>query len=750
MECTPDNIVISPGPGRPDVPADFGMCAQALREASDMPILGVCLGHEGLGLAHGAEVIRANEPMHGRLSSIFHDGDPLFRGVPQGTRVVRYHSLVVDPATLPGTGELKPTAWTADGVIMAMRHQTRPHWGVQFHPESVGTRHGSDIVQNFRDLTLEWRRANRQKNKGEKSPSPKSGTRHGATIANLAEIELTAGRGAEGADFGENIIVFPPFLSVPVVVPSPSVRAPPEISTSKAVASERCIGQHRFVLHVQELAVQDALSNDRNTDGGVGRNGDEVTLECLPDPEDAFRAIYGDKPTAWWLDSSNRRPGVSVDGQAKARFTFMGGADGPLSRLIECYGNNTLIIETSEAMEESFGCAGGDGVEYKRRRQHVCANVLDYLKAEMTTLGCSGEPSSDLGPELRISGRGQRDSDPRDEKRDGRYTLPFEFLGGYVGFLGYELRHEASDILRRSVGGTEWHWQPPNGVESGEERFGERNVDGLGPAGSVRRDGGSNARRAEGEPEGGTDVPLGFLVFADRFVAFDHEENKVFLLALADEATTVGDGDTTTAERKGKDGHGGHTGVASASGAEALKWIRQTAGTVRDISSTAFHDDRTARQCRENGTVQTSNGGEEANLRPATGAATAGTSCVMDVPRSRYERSLSEIMRLIAEGETYEVCLTNQIVCERPGAGRIPPLDLYARLRRSNPAPYAAFLVHDPHKRLLTGDGRNGERAPGDGTGPSFAVCCSSPERFLKVDRHGWAESKPIKGTVKR
>ena len=157
MGRVPDNIVISPGPGRPDVVADFGMCTQALREAIHIPVLGVCLGYEGLGIAHGAKVVRAREPMHGRLSPIFHDEDPLFRGVPQGASVVRYHSLVVDRATLPAGGPLKATAWTGEGVLMAMRHTQYPHWGVQFHPESVGTEHGSDIVRNFRDLTVRWR-----------------------------------------------------------------------------------------------------------------------------------------------------------------------------------------------------------------------------------------------------------------------------------------------------------------------------------------------------------------------------------------------------------------------------------------------------------------------------------------------------------------------------------------------------------------------------------------------------------------
>ncbi|MER5932780.1 aminodeoxychorismate synthase component I [Streptomyces sp. NPDC002054] len=153
-----DNVVLSPGPGTPHRPADFGLCAR-IAEEGRLPVLGVCLGHQGMALAHGAEVGPAPEPRHGRTSLVRHDGTGLFEGIPDPLEVVRYHSLAV--SSLPPA--LEAIAHSADDhVVMALRHRTLPLWGVQFHPESIGTGSGHHLLANFRDLTYAYGRSRQQ------------------------------------------------------------------------------------------------------------------------------------------------------------------------------------------------------------------------------------------------------------------------------------------------------------------------------------------------------------------------------------------------------------------------------------------------------------------------------------------------------------------------------------------------------------------------------------------------------------
>ncbi len=140
----PDGILLSPGPGRPE---DAGVCLDLLAARPEVPLLGVCLGHQALGMSYGASVGRAAELMHGKTSPVRHDGKGLFAGVPNPFQATRYHSLDVKEETLPE--ELVPTAWTEDGTLMGMRHREAPYWGVQFHPESILTPEGGKLIANF-------------------------------------------------------------------------------------------------------------------------------------------------------------------------------------------------------------------------------------------------------------------------------------------------------------------------------------------------------------------------------------------------------------------------------------------------------------------------------------------------------------------------------------------------------------------------------------------------------------------------
>ncbi len=146
-----DAVVISPGPGHPARTRDLGICADIIRH-SDIPVLGVCLGHQALAWLCGSDVRPAPRARHGHLSLIRHDGTGLFEGIMQNFVAVRYHSLCVPAETL--SSELAVTAWAEDDVVMGLRHKTRPLWGVQFHPESVATEHGRQLLANFRRLAL--------------------------------------------------------------------------------------------------------------------------------------------------------------------------------------------------------------------------------------------------------------------------------------------------------------------------------------------------------------------------------------------------------------------------------------------------------------------------------------------------------------------------------------------------------------------------------------------------------------------
>ncbi len=147
LALKPQGIVISPGPSDPD---HAGICLDLIRRAGNIPLLGVCLGHQAIGQAMGGKVVRAPMPMHGKLSAIHHDGTSVFTGIPNPFQATRYHSLIVERASFPSS--LRITAETADGIIMGLAHRERPMHGVQFHPESIASASGHDLLGNFLNL----------------------------------------------------------------------------------------------------------------------------------------------------------------------------------------------------------------------------------------------------------------------------------------------------------------------------------------------------------------------------------------------------------------------------------------------------------------------------------------------------------------------------------------------------------------------------------------------------------------------
>ncbi|MFT8861596.1 MAG: aminodeoxychorismate/anthranilate synthase component II [Acetobacter fabarum] len=152
MALAPDAIVLSPGPCSPN---EAGICCDLIAAAAGkIPVFGVCLGHQSIGQVFGAQVVRSPTPMHGKISPVFHNGTDVFEGLPSPFNATRYHSLTLEPSSIPD--DLEVTAWTADGVVMGVRHKQHPISGVQFHPESIASEHGHDLLRNFLTHARAW------------------------------------------------------------------------------------------------------------------------------------------------------------------------------------------------------------------------------------------------------------------------------------------------------------------------------------------------------------------------------------------------------------------------------------------------------------------------------------------------------------------------------------------------------------------------------------------------------------------
>lgn len=148
-KLNPSHIILSPGPGNPMVERDFGICREILKKIKTIPILGVCLGHQGIYVEYGGKIIK-NLPVHGKKDTIIHKNSRLFKDIPERFEIIRYHSLICDSTTVPE--ELKVTSLTDDNIIMAIEHEEYPLFGIQFHPESIGSSYGDTVIKNFLDI----------------------------------------------------------------------------------------------------------------------------------------------------------------------------------------------------------------------------------------------------------------------------------------------------------------------------------------------------------------------------------------------------------------------------------------------------------------------------------------------------------------------------------------------------------------------------------------------------------------------
>ncbi len=628
----PDCTIISPGPGRPDRDGDFHLCRDVLKYAVDIPTLGVCLGHQGLALAYGAEVVkRKSGPMHGRITKVYHDSSDLFAGLEQGFDVVRYHSFLVNdhsPAFQKEDCPIQVIARSEDNDIMGIKHTRYPHWGVQFHPESAGTIQGPKIFQNFL-----------------------SATRHFHSTSAAIENKRT---------------------NTGVPVSHSSLRVNPISSSASA------LGRSKTLTPDECAAVPPQDFNNMLV-------AEAIPFDC--DPESVFLELFANNRTAWWLDSRSAicpKTAKFEFGNNHTRFSYMGSPSGcPNSEIVEYHGSGNGGITLTK----------GDQVEYLTPE----LGIVQYLQEKLPCRKEFGQVRVELLPSTPVSYSG----DVR-EKNEGlcgitEDLLPFNLLGGYVGFSGYEVGRDTIEIQSR-IDGTRWH----RNAGMTEQAHSDKDM-------SKEHGRGKDDGQAKGKNRDGTlpSVPESLWVRASRYIAFDHHTKTAYVVA--------------DASVEGKD--------------KCKKWIRSTVQALRKLAT--YHEFNRNRiwghETEYSGAaedlgielLESNHDGQLRANRPLYDEWFAEPA----IPKPQYKAKINECMEYLKEGESYEICLTNQFNCPPlPSSDvRTGALELYKALRRKNPAPYAAFLSHG-----------------------NYAVCCSSPELFLRLERDGTVLSKPIKGTAPR
>jgi para-aminobenzoate synthetase len=583
-----DGIILSPGPGRPDDKIS-ALSRDCVRRNCDVPILGVCLGHQILGTVYGCNVVLAPEPVHGQVRGIrlLHDNaavvDPLWTNIADSLndkiQATRYHSLHV--TELNGTN-LIATAVSddTDGVLMAMRHADYHHFGLQFHPESVGTNEtGKMLLHNF--VQLCWCRKQSSNSK--------------------ANFHFQPVRKRESSTI------------------QPSLSAPYSV----------------YVHCVPSLPP----------------NGANMR------PVDVMNELLADEDYSFWLDDARAvnhlRPAVSILGASHRRVEYWG-------------------HDKDTDQQGVFVWDGNDAMVYK----NCSMNMLTYL--------CEHHEKNT--EEVTMVSFEKTDSYGLEEfaEKDLVGTLPFDFRGGHVGYLGYEVRHD-----------TTRYQSNPRGCDAETDRSKHLTT------------------------KNNSSVPTAAFLWADKSFVYDHQTQEWYLVGVH---SNVGGNNTF---RK----------------YDILNWMRSMSDRLR-IGNGATTD-HTSRICIDSVS--------DKMLTTPTFSPNRSRDC--------YNRNFAQCLDYIRNGESYELCLTNQLESRVPRSASTSPLKLYNILRRRNPAPFSAFLNWNPKERWKSSSPKLQQKS-------ALAICCSSPERFVSVKRirpddghvtgHAdpapkWeVQAKPIKGTIAR
>jgi len=618
-----DAVVIGPGPGHPEVEKDFGVCAKILDEArarnDEPPILGVCLGLQGMATTLGGKVVRATQPMHGRLCGISHKGEHIFKDIPQNFKAVRYNSLVVSRKDLPQSLEVCAWAANSEKEIMGLRHKFRRIYGVQFHPESICTEQGSRILKNFLEIARNGR---------------------------PAALPLS-----------------PPVLQKELkgLPSSRQTKSPPRCVTEKG--SKTKLKQIQWYLHYKKI--------------------EDVAM----DAPTAFQKFFGDRPISFWLDSSK----LGAKGSQKGpRFSYMG-VGGGLGSTLLMYNAKGREIKVSEG-------DGRGGYETVDRINLQCREKVsvDTLEEKIA----SNKVNRDLFSEMQRLLESRR---PVNIGHSGLKDIPFEFDGGMVGYIGYEAKSESLKSETPSSSST-WRERGSSGKCSSGSKFT-----------AVPRNQEWNSQ------------PDACILIPDRMIVYDHQENAAYVLWFSENSSmdinvdnSKQSGNTESKDRIETGGVENERAFKSWGDLRASKCPLETADVwARKISNVISQQNSIG---RKRASKTESKRGTSRQTRSA-------------IPRwnpKQYLERISRCKELIKDGETYELCLTNQLkISGRPVDD---PLAFYMVLRQENPAPYAAYFS-------FRGSFFGKEE---------FCILSSSPERFIRVSSNGAVESKPIKGTRPR
>ena len=641
-----DNIVISPGPGSPDILADFGICKDAILR-SNLPVLGVCLGHQGIAHSFGGIVQRAAVPMHGRLSSVSHTNTGLFEHIPQDTEVVRYHSLIVDNNSLPS--ELKATAWTNDNIMMGLQHVSKPIYGVQFHPESISTACGKQLFLNFKNLSKKYHE----------------------------DQKLLTSNNEEKMRIEKNEV-------------------------TKSADTENVAESNRNIFIVKK------------------------TYEKTINIKMIFDKLYGNSTASFWLDSSSFGP---VQGRVdnSTPLSFFGDLDSSVdSYAIEYYGSNKLIKRKSNKnIIENINQNIFEYLDEILEKNKNISDIIHYTEIETTDF-----QSHSTIYEFEVTKAGDsRSENSKNSKKEKEINLPFNVTSAYFGFLGYEARHEATEILTLPYLNTYEKYNLSATHREGFESSKWKNQ---------------------------LNHPMAFFMHPEQYIVYNHKENSIYIVSEVrhrDEihANNQQDNQSKNSDEKNHMGNGNVKINVEKSKIKAMKLLKK----IDDIYFSG-------RPVSHGNKINEIHGEPISFLTPTLSSTLSSTSASATFSsitestenvnkndilysvksKEQYRNDIKQCLEYIKAGESYEICLTLQFKGEmgEKNNEKILPLSVYENLRNKNPAPYSCFLHYDP-LLFMNLSGSEIDIDPNDD--PSmvwykpggFTICSSSPERYLKATK---------------